>query len=328
MGFLDPDNKSKLDANLGMPGSQSPDPKSPSGLLLTTSLGILSLALIGAAGWFAFQTDLESAPTEQKVVAAAPKPVEDNAFANLQEESIGTSPANRTVQAMIPPTEERRENAHLVLLNQTTGPLEVLTLEEIEQLTSIKRTTPREEKVVAAVTQVQPTVQPAPVEIEEQSTVAPAIDEEPVVVSVATPDVSAAPDPTPTLPPQQIEIAAFCAGDLRKIAANSTIYFDTGSAQLDANGLKLLRTIGTAVEDCPNVIVQVNGHSDSSGSDETNLSLSWQRADNAVAALSALGIDTSRFEPVGFGARVPASQGDSSEPDFDRRIEFMVMESN
>jgi len=38
-----------------------------------------------------------------------------------------------------------------------------------------------------------------------------------------------------------------------------------------------------------------------------------------------IGLDTAAFEPIGFGARAPLSQGDASDEDLNRRVEFVVL---
>ncbi|MFL4469773.1 hypothetical protein ACERZ8_07800 [Tateyamaria armeniaca] len=40
--------------------------------------------------------------------------------------------------------------------------------------------------------------------------------------------------------------------------------------------------------------------------------------------MRAVGIDVSRFEPIGFGARLPLAQGSAEDDDLNRRVEFDV----
>lgn len=123
-----------------------------------------------------------------------------------------------------------------------------------------------------------------------------------------------------------VDLKAFdCVSELQTIAGLSTIYFESGSSEIDGNGTNLLRRVGHALENCPDAIIQVSGHSDSSGSDQANLNLSWERAENTISKLVELDMDASKFEPVGFGARSPSSEGGSSELDRDRRVEFKVL---
>jgi outer membrane protein OmpA-like peptidoglycan-associated protein len=115
-----------------------------------------------------------------------------------------------------------------------------------------------------------------------------------------------------------------CVVNLRRLAEDSTIYFLSGGAQLSPRGIAKARAVGAALTACPEAVVQVSGHSDASGNEQANIAMSWQRADNTIAILEGMGFDTSRMDPVGFGARLPLEQGDTSD-ELDRRVEFRVM---
>lgn len=123
-----------------------------------------------------------------------------------------------------------------------------------------------------------------------------------------------------------VQSAAFsCVETLRDVASMSTVYFESGSAELDANARSLVQRVGAAAAKCPEAQVQISGHSDSSGSDLANLNLSWLRAESALRELESQDFAAARFEAVGFGARLPSSQGDVSDFDQDRRVEFKVI---
>ncbi len=115
-----------------------------------------------------------------------------------------------------------------------------------------------------------------------------------------------------------------CVEELRGMAPSLVVFFGSGSAALSDRGELNVRLFGAALQECPGVKVHVTGHSDAQGDDLVNLNLSWQRADNVVAALSGLGVDTTYVDAVGFGARVPYAQGDADE-ERDRRVEFHVL---
>jgi outer membrane protein OmpA-like peptidoglycan-associated protein len=125
-----------------------------------------------------------------------------------------------------------------------------------------------------------------------------------------------------------VATAPDCYEQVVDAAREATIFFNVGSATLTPADTPKLRELGSLVADCPEALVHVTGHSDASGNDIVNMTLSWQRADNIVAAVSNLGLDASRFEAVGFGARSPLSQGDASEEDLNRRVEFMIVRNH
>ncbi|TDT73948.1 outer membrane protein OmpA-like peptidoglycan-associated protein [Litoreibacter halocynthiae] len=159
---------------------------------------------------------------------------------------------------------------------------------------------------------------PAPVE----PVVAPA----PAIVEAATLEV-VAPAPAPQVASTAPE-APDCLVELRQIADNATFYFGVGSAQLNGTDLVRLSQLGRMANACPEAKIQITGHSDTTGSDLINFDLSWKRADSTMNALTQLGLDTSQFEPVGFGARMPLSQGDASDDDRNRRVEFVILRND
>lgn len=156
---------------------------------------------------------------------------------------------------------------------------------------------------------------PASVERPQMSARPGAAEQLTVTVTSAEPVV----DPTADVTPRN------CVDRLQAFAEAQTIRFGSGRADLESSELPILRQIGEMAEACPNALIRVAGHSDTSGSDIINLALSWQRADNTVATLAALGIDTTRFEPIGYGARAPFTQGDASDDELNRRVEFQVL---
>jgi outer membrane protein OmpA-like peptidoglycan-associated protein len=223
--------------------------------------------------------------------------------------------ASQVMNALRVPHEREKEVARLAILNDEVGPMEIKPLDDVVALTQPDRvfyadTKPEAEPlVVENVEQVVAQSQPAPQAVVIQPTVIANVEEElvkPVQETIAAVD-------------------ADCFAEVRSLAAKSTIFYKTGSAALDTNALQKLRIFGQTVEKCDEVLVHVTGHSDAVGSEQANMAMSWKRADVAVASLTQLGVDTSQFDPVGFGARSPLSQGDSGDDDLNRRVEFHVL---
>lgn len=116
-----------------------------------------------------------------------------------------------------------------------------------------------------------------------------------------------------------------CVTELAALTQGLALHFPLGGATLSDAEQGVLLEVGKKATACPDALVQIEGHTDSVGPDALNLKLSWRRAENTLAALEALGIETSQFEPVGFGARAPMAQGDASEDHLNRRVEFTVL---
>ncbi|MFY8078068.1 MAG: OmpA family protein, partial [Flavobacteriales bacterium] len=72
--------------------------------------------------------------------------------------------------------------------------------------------------------------------------------------------------------------------------------------------------------------LEVQGHTDSRGKDDYNVTLSKNRAEAVVSYLMKKGIDRTRLEIKYFGATKPATTNDSDEGRAkNRRVEFRVL---
>lgn len=111
------------------------------------------------------------------------------------------------------------------------------------------------------------------------------------------------------------------------IAIMDKVQFDTGKASLLPASFSLLDEVAKVMKDNPQIeVVQVEGHTDSTGSPEFNRTLSQQRAESVVKYLTGKGIKASRFEAKGFGPDRPIADN-NTEPgrDANRRVEFNIV---
>ncbi|MEO0379035.1 MAG: OmpA family protein [Pseudomonadota bacterium] len=115
-----------------------------------------------------------------------------------------------------------------------------------------------------------------------------------------------------------------CVDTLRSMTAETVLFFAPGSVQPIETNFDALLQIDEVARTCAGAKVVVAGHSDASGSPALNLELSWQRADATIDLLRAIDIDTSRFESIGYGARLPLAQGSAGDDAINRRVEFDV----
>lgn len=71
--------------------------------------------------------------------------------------------------------------------------------------------------------------------------------------------------------------------------------------------------------------IDVNGHTDSTGPDEYNMTLSQKRAEEVKKYLVTKGIDAARLSPKGFGESQPAADNTTPEGRYkNRRVDFKV----
>lgn len=123
------------------------------------------------------------------------------------------------------------------------------------------------------------------------------------------------------------EARAQCMDDLKNLANQARVYFPSGGLTADAAGIEQGRLIGLVAQNCPDVRIRVEGHSDPSGDPAANLRLSQQRAEAVIKRIGAAGVDTSMFEAAGMGDRRPSNaSGPESRAYYDRRVEFTVVE--
>ena len=92
-----------------------------------------------------------------------------------------------------------------------------------------------------------------------------------------------------------------CEGRFEILSNTGNIYFNAGSARLSADSAPLLNSLAEIVDRCPDLRVEVGGHTDSDGAASNNLRLSEARARSVVQFLSRAGVGADRLEAVGYG---------------------------
>ena len=105
------------------------------------------------------------------------------------------------------------------------------------------------------------------------------------------------------------------------------IYFDFDKSTIKPESRPALDDAAKILKDNPTVNVEIQGHTDSKGSDEYNLSLSDRRAWAVVNYLvQNLGIDKARLTAKGYGEAMPVATNDTdSGRALNRRVEFFVL---
>lgn len=145
-------------------------------------------------------------------------------------------------------------------------------------------------------------------------------DDPDVLLAASAP---AAPEPAAVA----LESATFnreeCVGRFEILSRTESINFRSGSARLNPDSFALLDSIADIIGRCPDLSIEVAGHTDSDGSDAANQRLSQRRAQSVVAYLFGKGVETNRMRAVGYGEVQPKFPNNSAENKRrNRRIEF------
>jgi outer membrane protein OmpA-like peptidoglycan-associated protein len=103
------------------------------------------------------------------------------------------------------------------------------------------------------------------------------------------------------------------------------VLFDTGKAELNSGASRKLDQLAQFLSEHKDRRVQIDGFTDSVGSDGYNQELSERRANSVKAALLTRGIDSSRISTEGYGKAFPvASNTDSGGRQMNRRVEVVI----
>ncbi len=115
-----------------------------------------------------------------------------------------------------------------------------------------------------------------------------------------------------------------CEGRMEILSRTGNIYFTSGSARLSEDSIPLLTNLHDIVDRCPELTIEIGGHTDSDGSDTANRVLSERRAQAVNAYLVNQGIAPERLVTVGYGESRPVTSNDTTEGKRrNRRIEFV-----
>lgn len=103
------------------------------------------------------------------------------------------------------------------------------------------------------------------------------------------------------------------------------LLFALGSSELSAEARARLRSVAGTLTQHPGTRIQIQGFTDSTGSEKFNLELSVARAEAVSRYLVAQGVDANRIDTAGYGAtRAVASNETAEGRRLNRRVEIQV----
>lgn len=103
------------------------------------------------------------------------------------------------------------------------------------------------------------------------------------------------------------------------------IHFESGSDELKSESFQPLIKISEILKNNPSALIFIEGHTDNTGSDSLNSSLSLRRALAVKNFLSEKGINTERITATGYGDSFPLDSNDHSMGrQLNRRVEIKI----
>jgi len=104
------------------------------------------------------------------------------------------------------------------------------------------------------------------------------------------------------------------------------VTFATGSSSINPGFRTLLDRVAGSLQQYPNSLVDVYGHTDTVGSAASNQRLSEQRAQSVANYLIGRGVSSSRIRWMGFGeTQLKLSTGDNVNEPMNRRVEIKII---
>lgn len=105
----------------------------------------------------------------------------------------------------------------------------------------------------------------------------------------------------------------------------NSVTFDTNSSSIKPTGANTLVSVALVLKEYDKTAVNVIGHTDSTGSNATNMALSKQRADSVASTLITQGVSANRIYVQGVGPSYPIASNDTENGRAqNRRVEITL----
>ena len=106
----------------------------------------------------------------------------------------------------------------------------------------------------------------------------------------------------------------------------SNITFAVDRSDVNPNFVETLGSVGLVLKEYKSTMIEVAGHTDSTGSDAYNQDLSQRRANAVSNILIARGVESVRIDSVGYGEMRPiASNSNTAGRQQNRRVELTLL---
>jgi outer membrane protein OmpA-like peptidoglycan-associated protein len=121
-------------------------------------------------------------------------------------------------------------------------------------------------------------------------------------------------------------VSVYREGDNITLNMPGSVTFATDSSNLSAEFYSVLTSVSKVLEEFDQTVIEVAGHTDSTGSESYNQGLSERRANSVATYLENHGVIEQRVIKVGMGELRPvADNGDSEGRQANRRVEITMV---
>jgi len=115
-------------------------------------------------------------------------------------------------------------------------------------------------------------------------------------------------------------------GDNITLNMPGNITFATNSSDLRAEFFNVLTSVAKVLEEFDQTVIEVAGHTDSTGTDAYNQALSERRSSSVASYLQSQGIDSRRMITIGLGESMPVADNATAEGrQLNRRVEITMV---
>ena len=103
------------------------------------------------------------------------------------------------------------------------------------------------------------------------------------------------------------------------------VTFDVNRAEINADFYEVLKSVALVVKEYDQTLIDVAGHTDSTGTVQLNMDLSQRRADSVARYLQSQGVDARRLYAKGYGPHYPVADNSTAEGRAqNRRVELAL----
>ena len=112
------------------------------------------------------------------------------------------------------------------------------------------------------------------------------------------------------------------------VLTDDGVTFESGNAKLSSEGLRRLTELADRLkDDNQNVYLEIQGHTDATGPESSNIQLGLERAEAVRRYLHMQGVALDRMATISYGEEVPAAPNTTAEGRAaNRRVEIAVLD--